>query len=185
MWMKNSNYTIGNRTRDLPACSAVRQRVPLTGTIVPLLTFITLAMQFWSTYAFGISQQFENLSESYIMTMSWILINKHKHYRRSLFNEGNTCSSCPCSLTALRVSLRWLRWLLSSSVVARRTFLSLGSWNRFLPLFAQEVCLWRNCFSISYFNTYVCEIINYSERLFLSIFLLSRYIPTKAYVQST
>jgi hypothetical protein len=26
--MKNSNDTIGNRTRDLPVCSAVRYRVP-------------------------------------------------------------------------------------------------------------------------------------------------------------
>jgi hypothetical protein len=37
----------------------------------------------------------------------------------------------------------------------------------------------------SLLTSYVCEIMNYSERLFASICLLSRYIATKAYDQST
>jgi hypothetical protein len=32
MWMKNTNHTIGNRTRDLPACSAVPQPTALPRT---------------------------------------------------------------------------------------------------------------------------------------------------------
>jgi hypothetical protein len=35
--MKNSSNTIGNRTRDLPVCSALRHRVPQFPGVVDLL----------------------------------------------------------------------------------------------------------------------------------------------------
>ena len=34
--MKHSNYTIGNRTRDLPACSKVPPRTPKVNRLLPL-----------------------------------------------------------------------------------------------------------------------------------------------------
>ena len=44
--MKNSNDTIENRTRDLPACSAVRQ--PTAPQIAPLIS-ILIKNNIWGT----------------------------------------------------------------------------------------------------------------------------------------
>ena len=65
--MKNSNDTIGNRTRDLPTCSAVPQP-----TVPPRTPSIGIGYAFSSLLVYVLLHKYQSKHCSYIITQLYI-----------------------------------------------------------------------------------------------------------------
>ena len=77
MSMKNSNGTIGNRTRDLPTCSAVPQP-----TALPRAPFVISGGILFNMLVFGINEmvfvfplKFQNVVPHFLFTRPIFLLN--------------------------------------------------------------------------------------------------------------
>ena len=94
--MKNSNYTIGNRTRDLPACSAVPQPTALPRT--PSQNSVSLISTHWK-----------------IILSSTALVNYRINSSSASFRNGRVS---PRQKIAVELYLLWRKLTVSAAAVS-------------------------------------------------------------------